>query len=462
MGPKKSQSGGGNRRYVVVMSILVVIAAVLIQCREIFESKTNFKAAMTALFIQTTLFSNIYFGAALLMDGFSGNGPPVNIDIGYENNIQLKFIWLSRYFAQDQFLFSEYEQSVFHDIERRLKKQYKERNYDLDQNNPNLNLKIDEIDYADIKSGKIDFLNMYVRSGIPVVIKNFQNKASREWTPKYFATKYPNHVCDVINTSSVTTQTTTLAEFYSKSVNGEPLYLRSLSNIFDVDPSLLDEVGLHEFDAHMQGQYLTSQIFMNTGRAGTGTSYHCANFNNIFFQIRGRKRWTFVDPNYTPLMYPMYNAKSMDMASFLTTVALANQTMMDKYFPLYKLVPKATAVLEPGDVLLNPQFNWHMIDNLESESIGVATRWFFPEKHVYQNSLHSTLQWFSTYMWKTYYSRVRNRALGLTAHTPSNTPPMDERFNYGRAGSSTAYEPRIFPASFYEAQGKFATYVQQE
>ena len=35
-----------------------------------------------------------------------------------------------------------------------------------------------------------------------------------------------------------------------------------------------------------------------------------------------------------------------------------------------------------------------MIENLESESIGVATRWFFPsEGHVYQNSLHSTLQW---------------------------------------------------------------------
>ena len=112
----------------------------------------------------------------------------------------------------------------------------------------------------------------------------------------------------------------------------------------------------------MAGQYLTSQIFMNTGRSSTGTSYHCANFNNLFFMVRGRKKWTFVDPNYTPLMYPMYNAKSMDMASFLTTVALANQTMMAKYFPLYRLVPKMTAVLEPGDVLMNPQVSFLQLE----------------------------------------------------------------------------------------------------
>jgi hypothetical protein len=51
----------------------------------------------------------------------------------------------------------------------------------------------------------------------------------------------------------------------------------------------------------------------------------------------------------------MYNAKSMDMASFVTLVALANQTMMDTYYPLYNLVPKIVTVLEPGDILMNPQ-----------------------------------------------------------------------------------------------------------
>ena len=51
----------------------------------------------------------------------------------------------------------------------------------------------------------------------------------------------------------------------------------------------------------------------------------------------------------------MFNAKSMDVASFVTTVALANETIMESHYPLYKLIPKHVAILEPGDVLMNPQ-----------------------------------------------------------------------------------------------------------
>lgn len=454
MGKKNCRSPSSTVKWVLI-SLLVAILAFAINNKEIFESKTNIKAALTTCYIQLSLLTNVFFGGALLADGFSGDGPPVKIDIGYHNNLQLKFIWLTRFFVQDQFLFVDWEKYVFGDIESRLRSQYERENY------PSLDLKIDTINWDDIDH--VQFLDYYVRRGVPVVIKNFKNEATGKWSAEYFAKTYPNHNCEVINTSSVTAQRETIADFFAKSSQGAPLYLRSLSNIFDVDPKLIDEVGLHAFDKYMEGPHMTSQIFMNTGRKNTGTSYHCANYNNVFFMVKGRKRWTFVDPNYTPLLYPMYNAKSMDMASFVTTVALANETMMDTYFPLYKLIPKITVVLEPGDVLMNPQFNWHMVENLDSETIGVATRWFFPSGHVYQNSLHSLFQWFSTYMWKTYYTRIRNRALNITAHTASNTPPMDERFNYGRKGSSINFEPKIFPKSFYEAQGEFGgNHIQGE
>ena len=71
---------------------------------------------------------------------------------------------------------------------------------------------------------------------------------------------------------------------------------------------------------------------------GSGTSYHCANFNNLFFQINGRKKWTFVSPRYNALMYPMFNEKSMDVASFLSVVALNDEEAMNESFPLYKYV----------------------------------------------------------------------------------------------------------------------------
>jgi hypothetical protein len=125
-----------------------------------------------------------------------------------------------------------------------------------------------------------------------------------------------------------------------------------------------------KFDPYMKGRFITSQLFVGM-TSMSGTSYHCANFNNLFFMVRGRKKWTFVSPQYNALMYPMFNAKSMDVASFLSTIVLKSPEDMEKYFPLYKVssfhlhcivfysflsqyAPKMVITLEPGDVLMNP------------------------------------------------------------------------------------------------------------
>ena len=100
---------------------------------------------------------------------------------------------------------------------------------------------------------------------------------------------------------------------------------------------LIEDVGYKDFDKIMPSHLITAQIFMGMSK-GTGTSYHCANYNNLFFQIDGRKKWTFVSPRYNPLMYPMFNEKSMDVASFVTVFALNDEEVMEKFYPLYKLV----------------------------------------------------------------------------------------------------------------------------
>lgn len=106
-----------------------------------------------------------------------------------------------------------------------------------------------------------------------------------------------------------------------------------------------------------------------------------------------------------------------------------------------------------------------MIENLETESIGVASRWFLGPGQQYQNSVHSTLQFLSPYVWyadsfvvcaflmlncrKTYYDKAYNLQKGIRVHKASNTPPIDERFNFGKPGSAVAYRPKIFPAHIY-------------
>jgi hypothetical protein len=102
------------------------------------------------------------------------------------------------------------------------------------------------------------------------------------------------------------------------------------------------------------------------------------------------------------------------------------------------------------------------VENLDETSIGVATRWFIPRRHQFQNSVHSMMQMFSTYMWKTYYTRMLNKQRQISSHPPSNTPPMDERINFGKKGTAVSYHPKIFPDSFYAAQENGFVVAQEE
>ena len=50
-------------------------------------------------------------------------------------------------------------------------------------------------------------------------------------------------------------------------------------------------------------------------------------------------------------------------------------TVLERYKPLWRIVPRYSAVLERGDVLLNSPWWWHCIENLSDSSVAVATRW---------------------------------------------------------------------------------------
>lgn len=43
-------------------------------------------------------------------------------------------------------------------------------------------------------------------------------------------------------------------------------------------------LGHRKFDDYMKARFITAQIFVGM-TSTSGTSYHCANFNNLFFQV---------------------------------------------------------------------------------------------------------------------------------------------------------------------------------
>lgn len=114
--------------------------------------------------------------------------------------------------------------------------------------------------------------------------------------------------------------------------------------------------------------YVGSQLILgrgtNTSDATTGTGWHCAPGNNWFIQVAGRKRWYFMDPEYSALMSPLRGG----MVNMMT----GNKKMSD----LMPHIPLRYADINAGDLLYNPDWQWHTIKNYEGLSIGCPIREF--------------------------------------------------------------------------------------
>jgi hypothetical protein len=100
----------------------------------------------------------------------------------------------------------------------------------------------------------------------------------------------------------------------------------------------------------------------NSSEATTGTGWHCAPGNNWFAQVTGTKRWYFMDPKYSALMFPLRGGKanmmtgSREMSSF------------------HDNLPLRYADVQAGDLLYNPDWEWHTIKNYEGLAIGCPIR----------------------------------------------------------------------------------------
>jgi hypothetical protein len=101
----------------------------------------------------------------------------------------------------------------------------------------------------------------------------------------------------------------------------------------------------------MTGQYVVgkSPASVSANQLIVGTDFHCAGANNWFIQVVGRKRWEFLMPEYSPYLWPLKGG----VVNFWN----GNENMARDSEHL----PREFVVLNPGDVLLNPPWQWHKI-----------------------------------------------------------------------------------------------------
>ncbi|MEJ2419292.1 MAG: cupin-like domain-containing protein [Exilibacterium sp.] len=301
--------------------------------------------------------------------------------------LNLKVIYFLRYIFRNQELFNKQVDTIFEAIVSDMKKQPYHASQTL--------LEIPKFELDEISAE--EFYNNFVKYGRPAVFKNVTSEARDKWCSEYFIKHYANKKL-VVGDEEGNDETKTVENYLNDSKID---YAQNTVDILNECPELIEQLGIHRFEPYMvkvsnavDKGYFGSEIFMGKS-SKTGTSFHCAGGENLFFMLSGRKRWTLISPEYTWLMQPIFNKDMAYVASDISRETLHKPEVLDKLHPVFKYAPRYVVDLEPGDVLFNPSWYWHQIDNLTDETIAVATRWVTDIKQT--NRLFTLMECFSSY-----------------------------------------------------------------
>ena len=235
----------------------------------------------------------------------------------------------------------------------------------------------------------------YVRKGIPVVIRKGAEswKAFKEWDFSFFKEVYGDHPVLLTNHKDLGDH------------QEEQSSLSNLKEIIDgIDKDLLKYARFNPLlDTYPELQKDLNQDWLNTardtkikkhhvlfvGNKGTKTNIHNAGNDNIFVQIRGKKRWLIWDQN----AYYVINPKVNRAPAKASPINPNNDVIPEN--PAFNYLPVIDMVLEPGDILLIPAYLWHYVENL-TPTIGVGNRWISPHNSIHNNLLFAALELFNT------------------------------------------------------------------
>ncbi len=139
-----------------------------------------------------------------------------------------------------------------------------------------------------------------------------------------------------------------------------------------IDKIVLDDLQINQKiwpgfgDESVHKSYFGSQLIVGNGfkdeKDTTGTGWHCAAGNNWFVQVVGSKKWYFMDPEYSAYMHPLRGGQVNMMTG------TRNMSNLQPFIPIREIDVHA------GDLLYNPDWEWHTIKNYEGLSIGVPIR----------------------------------------------------------------------------------------
>lgn len=334
---------------------------------------------------------------------------------------KFRFILFFRSMLNNPFLFKKKAQRLHSEFLSHLI----EKKYEVIENGKSP----DYLDFDYILDNSDWFYENYVKIQKPVVIRGV-NYEKDLWTIEYIRSIWGNNpmmVHDLANKGK--SHKMTLNEMIEKNLKGDGCYYMSFNrSFFESNRKLIKKsFSIDKINNVLKRNYLfgesvkiEAQLFISTKCNNekikhSTSSMHCSNNFNMFYNIKGRKKWILIDPEFSICCYPTNHLRNM--AGYLSLIKSPSllKPEINKY-PLYKYVPKYEVDLEEGDVLFVPCWWWHSVESLTDESLSLAIRFghqafgsLFPITLKDPNNLFTTLQVMYPMFKKEVYTTIYNK-----------------------------------------------------
>lgn len=137
---------------------------------------------------------------------------------------------------------------------------------------------------------------------------------------------------------------------------GNDLYLTANNEALRDSPlrALLNDIGT--LPDYLVPERLDSSAFLWIGAQGTVTPLHHDTVHLLHLQVQGRKRWRFISPMETPLVYNVngvFSPVDIDAPDLSRYPAFAQARVLD-------------VVVEPGEAIFLPLAWWHHVVSLDT------------------------------------------------------------------------------------------------
>jgi hypothetical protein len=235
-----------------------------------------------------------------------------------------------------------------------------------------------------------EFMQKYVIGSRPVVLTDVASDwpAMRRWSPQDLRERFGHLEVEIQSERSADPHyevnklahqhKTRLADFVDRVLAGGETndYYLTANNEMLSRPGfapLLDDIGT--LPAFCDRAELARRSSFWFGPAGTVTPLHHDTLMLCHTQIVGRKRWRFISPLQTPLLYnhyEVYSPVNLDQPNLHRHPLLAGATVLD-------------VIVEPGETVFLPLGWWHQVSALDVSLSFSFSNIAVPNQYTFDN-----------------------------------------------------------------------------